>query len=126
MTEIVDRDHAHSMGTLPSLNERMSDEALDDCHAFSDLKEVIRQISRDHAHSSSGLGGSGNGAGAGLTAASSNGSGISSRSSKNNLSQEGSLAGGSFIGDQSINRSIDQSIDRLMINQRMSDRRIDE
>ena len=87
------------MGTLPSLNERMSDEALDDCHAFSDLKEVIRQISRDHAHSSSGLGGSGNGVGAGLTAASSNASGISSRSSKNSLSQEGSLTGGSLIGD---------------------------
>jgi len=96
---IGDRDHAHSMGTLPSLNERMSDEALDDCHAFSDLKEVIRQISRDHAHSSSGLGGSGTGVGAGLTAASSNASGISSRSSENSLSREGSLAGGSLIGD---------------------------
>jgi hypothetical protein len=84
--------HASDLtGTLPSLNERMSDEALDDCHAFTDLKDAIRQISN-----------SGGGAGTGgtaMTAASSNASGVSSRSSENSLSREGSLAGGSLIGD---------------------------
>jgi hypothetical protein len=29
---------------LPSVNERMSEESLDDVHAFSDLRNVIRQI----------------------------------------------------------------------------------
>jgi hypothetical protein len=31
-------------GKLPSVNERMSEESLDDVHAFSDLRNVIRQI----------------------------------------------------------------------------------
>lgn len=83
--------HASDLAnTLPSLNERMSDEALEDCHAFSDLKEVIRQISKT-SHEGATV----------MTVASSNASasGISSRSSENSLSREGSLAGGSLIGD---------------------------
>jgi hypothetical protein len=88
--------HASDLtGTLPSLNERMSDEALDDCHAFTDLKEVIRQISNSGSGTGMGLGN----AGTAMTSASSNASGISSRSSENSLSREGSLAGGSLIGD---------------------------
>jgi hypothetical protein len=38
----------HSLrASLPIVNERLSEETLEDCHAFSDLKDVIRQISRD-------------------------------------------------------------------------------
>jgi len=69
--------------SLPSVNERMSEETLDDCHAFTDLKEVIRQISKDN----------------GAPAGSGNNSMISSRSSENSLSREGSIAGGSMLGD---------------------------
>jgi len=74
----------HSLRTsLPSVNERMSEETLEDCHAFTDLKDVIRQISKDNG----GAFGSGNN------------SMISSRSSENSLSREGSMAGGSMLGD---------------------------
>jgi hypothetical protein len=69
--------------SLPSVNERMSEETLDDCHAFTDLKDVIRQISKDN----------------GAPAGSGNNSMISSRSSENSLSREGSMAGGSMLGD---------------------------
>ena len=71
----------HSMrGSLTSVNERMSEETLEDCHAFSDLKDVIRQISKDQPGSGTA-------------------SMISSRSSENSLSREGSMAGGSILGD---------------------------
>jgi len=73
----------HSLrAALPSVNERMSEETLEDCHAFTDLKDVIRQISKDNG----GVFGSGNN------------SMISSRSSENSLSREGSMAG-SMLGD---------------------------
>mmetsp|Transcript_7844 Transcript_7844/g.14784 ORF Transcript_7844/g.14784 Transcript_7844/m.14784 type:complete len:297 (-) Transcript_7844:40-930(-) len=79
----------HSLrASLPIVNERMSEESLDDCHAFSDLKDVIRQISRDGGplFLSTGSGGASN-------------TGLSSRSSENSLSREGSMAGGSVLGD---------------------------
>jgi hypothetical protein len=76
----------HSLrASLPIVNERMSEESLDDCHAFSDLKDAIRQISRDSGPSLV-FGGGSNAA-------------ISSRSSENSLSREGSMAGGSVLDD---------------------------
>lgn len=32
-----------SISGLPSVNERMSEESMDDCHAFTDLRNVIKQ-----------------------------------------------------------------------------------
>lgn len=69
--------------SLPSVNERMSEESMDDCHAFTDLKNVIRQ---------SGLGSStSNGMGA-----SNIGSGV-----EPSKSRDGSVTGGSIMGDAS-------------------------
>lgn len=65
--------------TLPSVNERMSEETLEDVHAFTELKNVIRQI-----------GSSASGSGLGTT---------SSNSSLTSLSREGSITGGSYMGD---------------------------
>jgi len=63
-----------SITFLPCLNERMSEESLDDCHAFTDLRNVIRQI----PSASAGSGG-----------------GDPARS------RDGSVAGGSILGDAS-------------------------
>lgn len=56
----------------------MSDEALEDVHAFTDLKNVIRQMG---------------------TSVSTSGMSASSTSSQNSLSREGSITGGSYMGD---------------------------
>jgi len=66
----------HTVKTLASVNERMSEETLDDCHAFTDLKDIIRQISKEGGGNAGSVGG------------------VSSRSSDNSLS-----AGGSLVGD---------------------------
>lgn len=63
-----------SVKILPCLNERMSDETLDDCHAFTDLRNVIRQI----PGASAGPGGS-----------------------DPARSRDGSVCGGSILGDAS-------------------------
>jgi len=50
-------DSFNSLGSIkfmPCLNERMSEESLDDCHAFTDLKDVIRQIPSDGSVTSLG------------------------------------------------------------------------
>jgi len=65
-------DSFGSMSMLPCLNERMSEESLEDCHAFTDLRNMIRQIP--------GAGGSG---------------------SDPARSRDGSVAGGSILGDPS-------------------------
>jgi len=63
-----------SIKILPCLNERMSDETLDDCHAFTDLRNVIRQIP---------------------------GAGFGSGGSDPARSRDGSVSGGSILGDAS-------------------------
>lgn len=45
---------ASSVSTLHTVNERMSEDALEDCHAFTDLKDVIRQIQATHSGSGDG------------------------------------------------------------------------
>merc|ERR1740124_1191263 len=50
-------DSFNSLGSIkfmPCLNERMSEESLDDCHAFTDLKDVIRQVPSDGSVTSLG------------------------------------------------------------------------
>lgn len=76
---------ANSLSTLPCVNERMSEEALEDVHAFTDLKDVIRQISRDNIGNTMNT--------SGTAASSASASGISSRSSETSLSAAGSLIG---------------------------------
>jgi len=63
-----------SIKFLPCLNERMSEEALDDCHAFTDLRNVIRQIPSASAGS------------------------VGSDPAR---SRDGSVTGGSILGDAS-------------------------
>jgi len=93
--EELEPPQPHSIKTLPSVNERMSEETLEDVHAFTDLRNVIRQIN---------LGGGNGGIGNGNASASDKNSSaavgnISSSSSLNSLSREGSIAGGSYMGD---------------------------
>mmetsp|Transcript_15942 Transcript_15942/g.22710 ORF Transcript_15942/g.22710 Transcript_15942/m.22710 type:complete len:371 (+) Transcript_15942:149-1261(+) len=73
---------------LPSVNERMSDEALEDCHAFTDLRDVIRQ----------NLGGSASGGAGGGAGVNSN---LGCPSAASGSSREGSVTGGSIMGDAS-------------------------
>jgi len=63
-----------SIKLMPCLNERMTKESLDDCHAFTDLKNVIRQIPSANAGS------------------------VGSDPAR---SRDGSVAGGSILGDSS-------------------------
>jgi hypothetical protein len=63
---------------LPSVNERMSEESLDDVHAFSDLRNVIRQIKN---HNSNNNNNNNNGSGNSLEKESGNSGTISSASS---------------------------------------------
>lgn len=76
--------------SLPSVNERMSEESMDDCHAFTDLKNVIRQ---------SGLGTSTN------CSVMNMGIGINNNMSSSGVepskSRDGSVTGGSILGDAS-------------------------
>ena len=76
--------------SLPSVNERMSEESMDDCHAFTDLKNVIRQ---------SGLGTSNNcsvmNMGVGIN------NNMSSSGVEPSKSRDGSVTGGSILGDAS-------------------------
>lgn len=71
----------YRVNTLPCLNERMSDESLDDVHAFTDLRNVVKQIKIPSDNSSSGAGSGGSGS--------------------NTRSREGSLAG-SILGDSNF------------------------
>jgi len=70
----VIRNDSGSIKSLPCLNERMSEEALDDCHAFTDLRNVIRQIPSASAGS------------------------VGSDPAR---SRDGSVTGGSILGDAS-------------------------
>lgn len=47
--ELTPGSCASSVSTLHTVNERMSEDALEDCHAFTDLKDVIRQIQATHS-----------------------------------------------------------------------------
>lgn len=86
--EELEPPQSHTIKTLPSVNERMSEETLDDCHAFTDLRNVIRQINNTSST-----------ANVGSNATDKNLGNISSSSSVNSLSREGSIAGGSYMGD---------------------------
>lgn len=61
--ELTPGSCASSVSTLHTVNERMSEDALEDCHAFTDLKNVIRQIQATH----SGEGPSGTNTGTGTS-----------------------------------------------------------
>jgi len=54
--ELIPGSCASSVSTLHTVNERMSEDALEDCHAFTDLKDVIRQIQATHSGSGEGQG----------------------------------------------------------------------
>lgn len=54
--ELTPGSCASSVSTLHTVNERMSEDALEDCHAFTDLKDVIRQIQATHSGSGEGQG----------------------------------------------------------------------
>lgn len=64
---------------LPSVNERMSEESLDDVHAFSDLRNVIRQIKNHNSNNNNNN--NNNGSGNSLEKESGNSGTISSASS---------------------------------------------
>lgn len=77
--------------SLPSVNERMSEESMDDCHAFTDLKNVIRQ---------SGLGTSTNSSVMNMGLGTNNNN-ILGGGVEPSRSRDGSVAGGSILGDAS-------------------------
>ena len=80
---------SNSHKSLPSLNERMSDESLDDCHAFTDLRNVIRQLP---------------GVTGGTNTSTNSTSTLSALGSDGNTpvrSRDGSVHGGSILGDSS-------------------------
>lgn len=80
-TCISNHHHHHHQHTLNTVNERMSEDNLEDCHAFTDLKNVIRQ----NLSSSTGGGGS-------LSI-------LSGTSSETGSSARNSVNGGSLMGD---------------------------
>eukprot|EP01083_Nonionella_stella_P008546 24661_1 len=78
--ELTPGSCASSVSTLHTVNERMSEDALEDCHAFTDLKDVIRQIQATHSGSGEGQG---QGQNQGLHSIGGIGTGTSSRNSVN-------------------------------------------